>query len=474
MKANSMKKSLLFLCLVVGGPAVVWSVMQHTPTSGAAQATPVRASSPAANPIETLTTVPAATHPSASDAQMQRWSAYVRRSPQTASAWVNLGDSFMQKARETADVTFYGRAEGVYRRALDLEPKNESAMIGLAWVAGGRHEFEQSRDWANKALTVDPKNNEAYGLLGDAAAEMGDYKEAFEKVQKMLDLRPDISSYSRGAHLLYLSGNTRKASWLMLKAVQSGGPYAENTAWCRAQIALIYFSNGAYVPAEKMLREGLTACPNNYHLLATLGKVKAAEKDYTAAIEFYKKAVEVVPQVDSVVALGDLYALTGKKAEAEKQYAIVDAVWKLYKANGVRGDMLVAQFYADHDRNLPEALRLAEEEYKTRKNVYAADTLAWCYFKNGRVDDAKRTIAQALQQNTPEALFLFHKGLIYAKAGDAQTARLALYQALSTNPRFHPLYAVTAEQTVKSLGEGSGVTQREAGNQPGLRTARGD
>ncbi len=41
------------------------------------------------------------------------------------------------------------------------------------------------------------------------------------------------------------------------------------------------------------------------------------------------------------------------------------------------------QFYADHDRNLIEALRMAEQR-KLSDNVFDADTLAWCYYKNGQ------------------------------------------------------------------------------------------
>src|SRR6516225_10804752 len=123
----------------------------------------------------------------------------------------------MQKARETADADYYRHAERAYRKALALNPKNLDATTGLAWVYGGRHEFELSIQSAEKAVALDPNSSLAYGLLGDAAVELGDYDAAFEHYQKMLDLRPDISSYSRGAHLLYLTGDLRKARWLMQK-----------------------------------------------------------------------------------------------------------------------------------------------------------------------------------------------------------------------------------------------------------------
>ena len=63
----------------------------------------------------------------------------------------------------------------------------------------------------------------------------------------------------------------------------------------------------------------------------------------------------------------------------------MDVLRQLNKANGVIGDLQMAHYLADHDKDLEEALKLAETEYKTRPTVYGADTLAWCYYKNGQI-----------------------------------------------------------------------------------------
>ena len=305
----------------------------------------------------------------------------------------------------------------------------------------------------NKALKAEPNRGLMLcGLLGDAATEMGDYESAFEHYQRMLDLKPDIASYSRAAHLLFITGGFEKATLLMSKAIGSGGAYPENRAWCIAQMALLDFAQGAYVPAAQMLTEGLKGTPDNYHLLAAMGRVKAGLKDFPAAIEYYKRAQDIVPQHEVVVALGDLYTLEGRADEARRQYALVDVLRKLNQANGVVGDLQLVQFLADHDRDLEEALRLAEAEYKTRPTVYAADTLAWCYYKSGHIPEARKYSSKALSQNTPEAMFLYHRGMILAKGGDPGEARKVLYQALSQNPYFDTLGAVAAMKMVKDLG----------------------
>jgi tetratricopeptide (TPR) repeat protein len=447
MEKRSSKFTLLLGCVALGlGMSTIWA---------ARRAQPIRDAKPViVTPSSSTAMAPLAQNGAGSytDHEVETWTGKLKANPTDVAAWNGLGDALMQKARETGDAAYYGRAEQAYRKALGLNPKSGDALTGMAWVTGCRHEFEQSIDWANKTLELDPRSTSAYGLLGDAAVEMGDYDTAFEQYQKMLDIHPDISSYSRGAHLLALTGDMRKGSWLMGKAILAGAPHAENTAWCRAQLALILFNEGAYVPAEQVLTTALKSTPHNYWVLYALGRVKAARRDYPAAIDYYKRAIAVVPQHDAVVALGDLYRLTGKTKEAEEAYKMVETIHQLAKANGVRGDMQIAQFDADHDRDLTRALREAETEYRTRKNVYEADTLAWCYYKNGRYAEAERAINRALSRKTPEARFLYHAGMIAAKCGHASAAKIDLYQALSLNPEFNPIDAVVARNTLHDLG----------------------
>ena len=90
--------------------------------------------------------------------------------------------------RDTADEKYYDYAETAYQYALKLHPSAVDALSGMAWVTGGRHQFEQSREWANRALAIDPENAAACGILGDAALELGDYDAAYDHYQKMMDL----------------------------------------------------------------------------------------------------------------------------------------------------------------------------------------------------------------------------------------------------------------------------------------------
>jgi tetratricopeptide (TPR) repeat protein len=394
---------------------------------------------------------PIASPPSPTDELISKWTDNTQHHPDHGDAWVGLGNARMQKARETMDAAWYGRAQAAYEKALALDPENVAALTGLAWVAGCRHQFEQSVEWANKALAIDPVDPTAFGLLGDAAVERGNYEAAFNHYQKMLDIAPNLASYSRAAHLLYLTGDTHGAVALMKKAIAAGGPHAENTAWCYAQLALILWSTGDLLEAEQVLKQALARAPHNHHLLVGMGRLQVSRKEYRAAIEYYQRAIAVSPQHEAIVALGDLHLAMGDRQAAEAQYALVEELHERHESAGVHGHLLLARFYADHDRSLAEALRMAEQDFREHPNVFAADTLAWCYYKNGRYEKAWTAMRRALSQGTPDPSFLFHAGMIRAKLGDRAAARKYLQQALTLNPRFHPVDAALAAATLQEL-----------------------
>ena len=298
---------------------------------------------------------------------------------------------------------------------------------------------------------MDPKTPDGYGLLGDAAVEMGDYDAAFGHYQKMLDIRPDLSSYSRGAHLLFVTGDIQAAIALMRKAIAAGGPFTENAAWCCAELAQMLWSTGALPAAEHVIRTGLEQTPHNHHLLAAMGKVKAARNDSAAAIAAYEKAVAISPRHDSRVALGDLYACAGQPGKAAAQFKQVEKIHHLHRISGINGNILRARFYADHDVQLPAALAEAQRVYQKYKNTFVADTLAWCYYKNGRYQSARNVIEKALRFQTPDPHIWFHAGMIYSKLGEQALARKHLEQALRLNPNFHLVYAAVAKDALKLL-----------------------
>jgi tetratricopeptide (TPR) repeat protein len=441
--------SALILCLVGGLVAALILKHAQTPIRPAAVTAPSLA--PAALTAgQIFAAIPLPKGDSMTDKALTQALTKAREKPSGATAWTNLGDALSQKLRDSLNFKYYDYAEMAYRQALQLDPRSVDAMNGMAWVSGGRHVFDQSIEWANRALKIDPGNAPARGIIGDAALELGDYDRAFDEYQKMMDLRPDLSSWSRGAWLLWLTGNSSKAKWLMQKAIKAGAPYAENTIWCQAKLATMLFSDGALLPAEQALAPALAAAPRNTQVLLVAGRIAVARHDFATATRYYQTVLDTAPNHEALVALGDLSAANGGKEKAEEYYKKVEALHAAHLTAGGHSHMLMAKFYADHDRNLVEALRLAEQRKLTR-NVLEADILAWVYFKSGDLPRARDAIKRALSHDTPDAEMHYHAGMIAAASGDRGAAQKELGKAFSLNPKFSLLQAPIAHRMLNQV-----------------------
>lgn len=405
-------------------------------------------------PAQILAAIPVPAGNSASEKAQVEALEKAKANAGKAEVWVSLGDTLAQRLRDSTDQSYYDFAQSAYQQALRLKPDSVDAINGLAWVEGGRHRFDASVEWARKALAIAPESADSYGILGDAALELGDYEAATDHYQKMMDLRPDLSSWSRGAWLLWLTGNQVQATNLMEKAIRAGAAFAENTAWCRAKLATMLLHDGAYDAAAKALEPSLRERSGNPHILLAAARVAAATLDFEVAGQYYRKLLEKGPNHDALAGLGDLEALKGKPAEAEKYYLQVEQLHAAHLAGGVHDHVQMAKFLADHDRNPLDALRLAEQ-HKLTRNVLEADVLAWVYHKNGNQAGAIDAIKRALSQNTPDAEIHYHAGMIAAAAGDREAALRHLRAAIAMNPQFNPLQAPIARKTLEQLSTGN-------------------
>jgi tetratricopeptide (TPR) repeat protein len=266
----------------------------------------------------------------------------------------------------------------------------------------------------------------------------------------MVDLRPDLASYSRVSYLRELHGDLAGAIEAMELALEAGGPTAENTEYVRVQLGHLFLATGDTDAAEAEFATSLANLPGSVPATAGLARVRAAQGRLSEAIELYRYATERIPLPELVVALGEAYEAAGHDAEARDQYALAEAMQALFEANGVQTDLELAAFFADHG-DPQRAVELARDAYARTPSVRAADVLGWALFKAGTADEATRYADEALRLGWHDARVLFHAGLIADATGQADLARDRLGRALELNPAFSPLYAPAAIQALARL-----------------------
>ncbi len=418
--------------LLLAGAAVTPTVLRTTRPSGG----------------EVNTTAQGA---SRSDTAISAAQQRLHRVPQDWSTWAQLGSAYVQQARITADPSYYPKAQDALQRSLDLSSaSNWQAMVGMGALANARHDFGGALDWGRKAQQVNPSNGSVYGVIADALTQLGQYPQARDAVQQMLNLAPGVSSFTRASYDFEEHGQVAQARDALNRALQFATDPSD-IAICRYYLGELAFNNGDLPEARNQYQAGLAADPT-YHILdAGLAKVDAASGHIAKAIDEYDHVVQLLPLPQLVVEYGDVLTSAGQPAEARRQYDLFVTEQQLFTANGVADHLTSAAFQADHGQPA-QALAEAWAEWDTRHSVPAADALAWALHRNGQHTQALSYATTATSLGWRNATFLYHRGAIEASLGQTDQARTDLNDALRINPNFDILQAPAARQLLTSLG----------------------
>jgi tetratricopeptide (TPR) repeat protein len=373
----------------------------------------------------------------------------IEKAPNEPKGYTELAIAFIRLARESGDFSLNSNAETAVEKALQIAPDDISARKLQASLHLTFHRFSEALEAGKKLNAEFPNDEFVFGVLTDANVELGNYKAAIETAQKMVDLKPNMSSYARVAHLRSLHGDHQGAVEMFKTAARTADPTdKEAQSWCLVQLGDELWKNGKYPQAEKVLDEALQNFPDYHLALAGKGRARAVQNDFETALNFLTEVNNRVPNVETAILLGDIYTKQGFWEKAKQQYDLVEIIEQKI---GVNTDQKrLALLWADQDTKLDEALAIAKRESLERKDIFTMDVLAWCLYKKGQLTDAKIAIAGALNPKSNDARILYHAGMIEKDLGNGKEAKQLLEQALKINPMFD---LIQSEQAKKALSE---------------------
>lgn len=366
----------------------------------------------------------------------------------TSAAYVQLASAYINTARRTGNFYLNSDARRAVEKALKLDPKDLSARRLKASLHLTYHEFAEGLKLGEELYAESPDAS-AMGVITDAHTQLGNYPQAVEWAQKMVDAKPNSSSYSRAALLRAMHGDTDGAVELYKLSARTADPAdKEAQSWSLSQLGDLYWRNGRYVEAERVYDESLSLTPNYNLALLGKGRTRAALGDLDSAATLVSGALERSPHSSYAIILGDIKRKQGNEPAAQNLYALADNVELLGDLHDAHR---IALMWADHDINLDKALEIAEVDYAGIKDIYAADILAWCLYKKGRFAEAREKSREALRINTKDATLLYHAGMIEKALGNTKEARRLLQAALTLNPSFDLVRAPVAKAALGTL-----------------------
>ena len=351
-------------------------------------------------------------------------------------AWVILGRAWVRKARESADPGFYLNADACAAVVLERSPDQKLALDLRGLVLLNGHKFDEARALALQVTSRHPEDPMAWGTLSDAYLEMGRYDEATSAAQTMIDLKPNLPSYSRASHLQWLRGDVASAREAVRRALDSGRAGKtdpEPGAWVFVQAATMFWHEGDYEGADAGFDKALERISDYAPANVGKGRVAMAKGDARRAAELFDRAWKVSPLVETAWLLGDARDAAGDTKGAAEAYASVER-------EGRRTDpRTLSLFLSTKARSASEAedaLRLAREEYEVRKDIVSEEALAWALYRTGHIKEARASIVKARRLGTPDARLMFHEGAIRIASGEAAQGKKLVAEALKKNPAF--------------------------------------
>lgn len=390
--------------------------------------------------------------PTSAQQAIERARKSIERNPSSHRPHNALAMALARRARETADPRYYQEADHALETSFRLAADNYEGRRARTWILLGQHEFAQALEEAKALNLRAPDDLFVYGLLVDAHMELGGYDEAETAAQWMLDLRPGtVPALTRGAYVREMIGDIDGAiEWMQEAYEQIDFMQTEDRAWLLTQVARLHLATGDAESADTALQHALELVPRYHYALASLARVRGAQRRFGESVELLRQRYEVAPHPENLYELAEAMTRAGRGHEAEPLYVEFEAKARAEMASVDNANRELVFYYADRAGRYGEALTIASREIQRRRDVFTLDAYAWALHRNGQSAEAHAAIQAALAPGVRNAKFFYHAGVIYSRKNTDEAARY-LKRSLNLNPLSE--VASAASRAIDGLAE---------------------
>jgi adenylate cyclase len=230
----------------------------------------------------------------------------IARNPNFAKAYAGLAFAWRSHSMFVDHHTSVERAEDAARRALELAPDLAEAHAAMASIHMSADRFDEARKEMEKAIQINPNYDEGYRLLGEDYCAFGRFDEGIANFRKASALNP-LSSDLLGplGHSLRVAGRVGEALEVFNSMGEAHPDYFLGKAICYMQL-------GDPARAGELLHKGLQANPNDPFmkygmalLYAVQGKKAEAERQLKELASFPSESVRLNAEFQVRAILGD-------------------------------------------------------------------------------------------------------------------------------------------------------------------------
>ena len=296
------------------------------------------------------------------------------------------------------------------QKALDSDPDNLGATLGMAAVAQAQRDSEGTERWLQKALTDHPDALPARLASSQFYLSNRDFGQAKVEADAAVALAPENSVALNLRGLARLGGGDLPGA---IESFQSAISHAPRQPVYRLNLARAYALQRRPQDALDVIDEALAVVPDNSSALAIGAVVAMQAGDMTKAVAYVDKVQRIAPGATATLMLeGDL-------AMAQKQYKKAVGLYEKAAESGLSRNLTLARYRAARLAESKEAQKALEEWLERQPEDAAVRVLLAEYLVNeGQNSAGKFEYERVLASDPANVVALNNLALLYQQAGD--------------------------------------------------------
>jgi eukaryotic-like serine/threonine-protein kinase len=316
-----------------------------------------------------------------------------------AGAYAGRGEAYWKMYESNKDPRWIDSSRRDCEHSLALNKQLASAHVCLGTVYNGTGHYEDAVSQFERAVMIEPTNDDAYRGLAGAYESFGKLAEAEKTYRRAIELRPH-----------YWAGY----SWL----------------------GAFYYYHARYTEAASMFSQVIALAPDSIRGYFDLGATYNSQGRYTDAIGMLQHSIAIRPTAVAYTNLGNAYFYLRRYDEAAGTYE--EAV-KLRQTDYVLWWNLADGYYwapgkrAQAAEAYRQAISLAlRKERLNPRDPYTLGVLAYCHAMVGERKSAFDYLHAGLKLAPQDSEMRFKAALVYNQFADTRNALSWLESALAS------------------------------------------
>lgn len=355
---------------------------------------------------------------------IEQYRVLIRNHPELTQASLELGLLYEERRQ-------WNDALSVFRAALAKDPLEFSLRHHLARVYVGMKRYADALNELQTIVELKPEDFDARRKIGLIYLEQEKWEKAITVFREILALQPELEPvrYYLGTAL------ERKEQWAealdAFAGIDADSPLYDDAV---AHMSYIYVQTERATDAMALLENRLKQPEPRPQIFYYLAVLHLGAGDQAKALEVLNQGLEVYPEdADLLYEKGVTLERLGEKGPARDTMELVIAA----DPDHAEALNFLAYGMAEENRDLDQALAMAERAVSLKPAGHILDTLGWIYFRLGRLDEARKAIEEAKRLLPEDEVVQEHYGDVLQALGRTAAAREAYQKALelkSDNP----------------------------------------